>query len=192
MLLSWFMTNGSPSSNAMTTATYFCPGTRFVKLMLVVSPPTESQLENDGAYLRRSESGFTSSVRKSNSRLFSLNTLNLYFTGLFVPRPSGSLPFHVSRNDGPNVGGRRWFGTGFRICTVGAIVNDVNEHDTGAEVAPRSSTASSTIVWKPIAVWSVVVSTWSAWNRKDFRLSVVLVQTVSALISVGGSIEYRK
>ena len=50
----------------------------------------------------------------------------LYLTGLLVVRPSGSLPFHEMRNDGPNVGMNRWFGTGFVICTVGAIVNDVS------------------------------------------------------------------
>jgi hypothetical protein len=112
----------------------------------------------------------------------------LYLTGFVVPRPSGSLPFHDTWNDGPNVGGNRWFGIGFVIWIVGAIVNEVNEHDCGAENAPRSSTASSTMVWNPSAVWSVVVSTLSEWNRNDLRLSVVFVHTVSASGCVGGSI----
>ena len=74
------------------------------------------------------------------------------------------------------------------ICTVGATVNEVNDRDTGAENAPRSSTASMTIVWKPSAVLSVSVSTRSERKRKDFRFSVVLTHTVSALVWVGGSI----
>ena len=83
---------------------------------------------------------------KSNSVLPSLNTLNLYLTGLFVVRPSGSVPFHARRNEGPNVGENRWLGTGWMICSVGAMVTDVNERDTGSEKSPRSSTASSTMV----------------------------------------------
>ena len=102
-------------------------------------------------------------------------------------RPSGSLPFHASRNDGPNVGENRWFSTGWMICSVGAMVNDVNERDTGTERPPRSSTASSTMVWKPSAVWSVSVSSLSERNRNDFRFSVVFTHTVSAVVCVGGS-----
>src|SRR5262245_5666099 len=116
------------------------------------------------------------------------NSLNLYLTGCVELRPSGSLPFHVMRIDGPTVGENRWFGTGCRICTVGAIVNDVNERETGAEIPPRSSTASSTMVWKPSAVWSFPVETESEWNRNDLRFSVVFTHSVSESDFVGGSI----
>jgi hypothetical protein len=76
--------------------------------------------------------------------------------------------------DGPSSGGNRWFRTGDVIWIVGAIVNDVSERETGIDAAPRSSTASSTIVWKPSAVRSAALSSVFEWNRNDCRFSIGL------------------
>src|ERR1043166_9662355 len=190
----------------------------------VVSPPTESHSVKCGAYRRRTESGRANIVEKSKSGPPSGNTLNLYLTGWFVvrpsgslpvhrirtegpntsvkwwfstgcticsvgaivndvneremgaeksPRPSGALPVHRIRTEGPNTSVKWWFSTGCTICSVGAIVNDVNEREMGAEKSPRSSTASSTSVWYPSAVWSESESSLSEWNRNDLRFSFV-------------------
>ena len=79
----------------------------FVKSAEVVSPPTESHSAKLGAKRRRRESGFTTIWLKSKSAPPLAKILNLYFFGLFEVRPSGSVPFHEIRNDGPNVGGSR-------------------------------------------------------------------------------------
>src|SRR5512143_556475 len=101
------------------TKRYWASGTRFAYRTWVVSPPTESQPGNVGAYVRRRESGSVSHAMYGMSGP-SLDSLYLYFAGSPLG-PSGSEPCQWIVKAGGTTGLSRWLGTGDTICTVGAM-----------------------------------------------------------------------
>src|ERR1041385_5938154 len=105
--------------------------------------------------------------------LDSPNTLYLITAGERVSRPSGSSAIHETRKSGASVGSKSLLACGEVTFNVGSTVVAVNEIHAGADIAPRSSTAFTTTVWKRRAYRLLSEGNESAENTNTRRLSVV-------------------
>src|SRR5690348_776505 len=119
-----------------------------------------------------------------------LTSLNLYFTGFCLMTPSGSVPVHVMVTDGTVATATSRVGCGTWICVDGAVVCELNERNTGADVRPRLSIALTTHVWKLRSV----ISDPSAGNgfggfveSKNRSTSLAFVSTHAVSPETGGS-----
>src|SRR4051812_11225147 len=104
--------------------------------------------------------------------------------------PSGSEPVQSMRTDGVTCARRRAVGIGFRIATVGAIVNAKNARFLRADSAPWSSTALITKTCGSDAVGGSLPLTGSgfvAWKNTTCSFFVVLIHTESVFV---GSMQY--
>src|SRR6267154_6599796 len=117
-------------------------------------------------------------------------SLNLYLTGFWENCPSTSDPVHSMRTEGDTAAASSLLGMGFRICTVGATVNEKNARNLRGDSAPLLSTALITNTWKSDAVGGLVPMMLSGWDARKKRISsffLVLIHTESVAV---GSMQY--